>query len=300
MRKMGKYKRKKQKKIIIISSLSILLFLCVGYAAFNTQLTLKARGNIKQRQIGAKMLKENVVNNGDGLYKDIYEDNKYTYKGANPNNYIMFNGELWRIICINPDNTIKIIRSETIGQISFDTSKENDGMGSNEWDRPASLNIYLNNEYLNTIQKNKEKIVESIYSVGSVTYQDNNLSNQIADENSLKWTGKIALPTASEYIRASSNIESCGTWELVNNTAFNQDSACLNSNWMLQTYRSGFILLSPNNYIGDYSVLGTSKLGELYGDMAHTERNVVPVLTIDSKVILSGEGNIDNPYQIEN
>ncbi len=46
-RKIGRRKRKNQKKILIISSLSLLLFLCVGYAAFSTQLTMSAKGNIK-------------------------------------------------------------------------------------------------------------------------------------------------------------------------------------------------------------------------------------------------------------
>ena len=35
-----------------------------------------------------------VVTTGDGLYKDEYEEGKYTYKGANPNNYITFNNEM--------------------------------------------------------------------------------------------------------------------------------------------------------------------------------------------------------------
>lgn len=46
-RKIGRRKRKNQKKILIIGSLSLLLFLCIGYAAFSTQLTMSAKGNIK-------------------------------------------------------------------------------------------------------------------------------------------------------------------------------------------------------------------------------------------------------------
>ena len=46
-----------------------------------------------------------IVNSGDGLYADEYEEGKYTYKGANPNNYVTFNNEEagWRIISINSD-----------------------------------------------------------------------------------------------------------------------------------------------------------------------------------------------------
>ena len=52
-----------------------------------------------------------TVISGDGLYKDEYEEGKYTYKGANPNNYVTFNNEKagWRIISINDNKTIKII-----------------------------------------------------------------------------------------------------------------------------------------------------------------------------------------------
>lgn len=49
MRNIGKYRRKKQKKILIIGSLSILLFLCVGYAAFSTNLKVMTKANIKER-----------------------------------------------------------------------------------------------------------------------------------------------------------------------------------------------------------------------------------------------------------
>ena len=49
MKRIGRHKRKKQKKILIIGSLSLLLFLCVGYAAFSTNLSLKAKGNIKEK-----------------------------------------------------------------------------------------------------------------------------------------------------------------------------------------------------------------------------------------------------------
>ena len=48
-RRIGRKERKKQKKILIIGSLSLLLFLCVGYAAFSTNLSLTAKGNIKDR-----------------------------------------------------------------------------------------------------------------------------------------------------------------------------------------------------------------------------------------------------------
>ena len=64
---------KTQKQIIIISSLSLLLCLCVGYAAFSTTLNLKAKGNIKDNSID---ITDNVVTEGDGLYEDEYEEGR--------------------------------------------------------------------------------------------------------------------------------------------------------------------------------------------------------------------------------
>lgn len=49
-RRINRRERKKQKKILIVGSLSLLLFLCVGYAAFQTNLSITAKGNIKARQ----------------------------------------------------------------------------------------------------------------------------------------------------------------------------------------------------------------------------------------------------------
>ena len=97
-------------------------------------------------------LKDLVVTEGDGLYTDEYEEGKYTYKGVNPNNYITFNNEMWRIISIGADNTLKIMRNESIDNMSFDSGD------SNAWET-SDIKTYLNDTYLPTITINKNKIV---------------------------------------------------------------------------------------------------------------------------------------------
>ena len=86
-----------------------------------------------------------AVTTGDGLYEDTYEPGRYVYKGANPNNYITFNNEEWRIIAVEADGTLKVIRNESIGAMAWDETN------SNNWERPATLNTYLNNDYYNTL-----------------------------------------------------------------------------------------------------------------------------------------------------
>lgn len=89
---------------------------------------------------------------------DIYDNLRYV--GANPNNYITFNDETWRIIGIfnvynvetnKYENLVKIIRKDHIGVFSWDTSDSNinDGYGINEWNQ-AKLMFELNNDYIDT------------------------------------------------------------------------------------------------------------------------------------------------------
>ena len=83
----------------------------------------------------------------DGLKKDNTSDANIRYEGANPNNYVSFNDELWRIIGVFGDN-IKLVRSEELRKLSWDSSDSsvNNGWGVNEWSQ-ADLKEYLNTNY---------------------------------------------------------------------------------------------------------------------------------------------------------
>ena len=79
-----------------------------------------------------------------GLAYDGTDDNNLRYIGRDPNNYVMFNGELWRIVGImnniedeegNSASRVKIMRYEAIGEYSWGPSpvEINNGWGDNEW-----------------------------------------------------------------------------------------------------------------------------------------------------------------------
>ena len=83
----------------------------------------------------------------NGLKIDNTEDKNMRYYGSNPNNYVSFNNELWRIIGVFGNN-VKLVRSEKLGNLSWDSSEEsiNEGRGVNEWSQSALKN-YLNTMY---------------------------------------------------------------------------------------------------------------------------------------------------------
>ncbi len=61
-----------------------------------------------------------TVTSGDGLYSDNTESGRYVYKGANPNNYITLGSDTYRIISVESDGTLKVIKNGSIGGKKFD------------------------------------------------------------------------------------------------------------------------------------------------------------------------------------
>ena len=234
-----------------------------------------------------------IVTSGDGLYEDEYEDGKYTYKGANPNNYVTFNNEKagWRIISINSDGTIKIMRNEDINtsdNLAWDSSN------SNKWNRPASLNTYLNEDYYNSLTSTAQsQIVTSTYYAGAVIPGNNDMQDQINDEKGTTSNVKVALPTLSEYIRAGSNT-SCKTFSTYNSNYV----TCKNSDWMFDS-SSYWWTLSPNSS-NSISVFYVNSYGYVYYDSASiTDLAVRPAITLSSDVqITGGNGSQNNPYTL--
>ena len=233
-----------------------------------------------------------IVTSGDGLYEDEYEDGRYFYKGANPNNYITFNGESWRIVSIEPDGTIKIMRNSIIGEMAWDTSE------SNNWARPATLNTYLNEDYYNDSLNAtaQSQIVAKDWSIGGVTYDNNDLATQINSENSSKWNGKVALATASEFIRSNSDKNSCGSFSL----SVNNYRSCRYTNWMYYSSNAWWTL-SPyaGNLFISFFVYSDGHLSSFNGRVDSDSLAVRPVVYLSSEVkITGGTGTQSDPYEI--
>ncbi len=164
--------------------------------------------NVKAASYASDTLKGKVVTSGDGLYVDKYNEGRYVYKGGNTNNFIKFNDELWRIISVEKDGTLKIIRVNHLGEsMLFNTNDDinedgtycamlyKEGSGCNAWAKTdyindgyyskdgvdflvegsvmkdSSLNTYLNNDWFNSLSSEAKKVVSSYdYHFGPVTY----------------------------------------------------------------------------------------------------------------------------------
>ena len=231
-------------------------------------------------------LKALAVTEGDGLYADEYESGKYIYKGANPNNYITFNNETWRILSIDSSGRIKIVRDELLPSRAWDSTN------SNQWDRPSEIKTYLNGEYLESITVNKDKIVPSTWSIGGVTSGKNDLAGQIADENGTQsQESSVGLITVSEYLRANTNKELCGNFSLNNDN----NSTCTTTNWLFKG--TDYWTISPRAVNSRY-VVYVYDGGDLTNSNANYTCAVLPAITLSSDINLSGSGTVGDPYKI--
>ena len=225
------------------------------------------------------------------LEKDPYEC-RYFFTGANPNNYVTFNGETagWRIISVECDGTIKIMKNTSIGNMAWDSAGSD---GIYDWVRPADLNTYLNGTYLSSLSSiSQNQISSHDWAVGKVTYNNKNLQTQITAENKTIWNGKIALPTVSEYLRTNSN-SNCKTY----NSIMSNYSTCKNTNWMFNSTLNWWTL-SPSANVTNY-VFDSNIHGYVTYRPANSATEVRPAVYLSSELeITGGDGSQSNPYTL--
>ena len=245
-----------------------------------------------QVSIGNQEVK--VVTSGDGLYKDEYIDGRYLYRGANPNNYVTFNGENagWRIISIEKDGAMKIRASE---------SKSNQRWNEKAWGKPSlwfmsTLNVYLNETYYNSLNSTAKKMIDiNTFYVGRILENDS-IENQMSYEKGSKWRGKIGLISLSEYIRANSNISGCGSYSAA------RSQNCYMSNWMKvatgwtitpRLVDSSGVLNYHQAYVNIYN--GNFSIYDVYD--SDNKLGVVPVLYLLPTIkVIDGNGSQSNPF----
>ena len=239
-------------------------------------------------------LGDQILENND-LEKDPYEC-RYFFTGATPNNYITFNNETWRIISVECDGTTKVIKTDSIANMLWSQYGEN-----NYWATELELQIrdYLDN-YIHDFWFNG--LGQHDLNIGYVDPDNEQLENSIellvSQEKSGSYQSNIGLITASEYIRANSNIKQCGTLSLNNNNI----STCNSTNWLYKP-QSTWWTLTPSiraNY-QVYSIFtnGSVGLAQAYENRGlGSPRDVYPIIFLANNINVSGTGTSYDPYTL--
>ena len=225
----------------------------------------------------------------NGLKKDPYEC-RYFFTGANPNNYITFNEEKagWRIISVECDGTIKIIKDTYAFSSVWNNSLNSD------W-KTSFLNTYLNNTYYNSLSnKAQSQIVIHNFSIGAVKINNEDLGSQINEENSQKYSTKLGTATLSEFIRANSNMTGCGSDYLLFYNGIK--NGCKETNWMDEDWY-WWSITANDSYSSGYAVIFYPYANIINYPVNYVPLEVKPAAYLSSEIqITGGTGTESNPY----
>ena len=274
----------------------------------------------------------------NGLKKDNTPDQNIRYYGSNPNNYVLFNNELWRIIGVFGNN-VKLVRSESLGSLSWDSSESsvNEGWGVNEWSQ-ADLKNYLNTMYYggdttvtcydgqnkkevtcptNKLDETSKSLIDKhTWNTGAIDY--NTRTNTLAfykDERG-KQTGKICNGGAGCNDTVERTTEWTGYIGLPYATDYayassesvcetnmqKQDSSnnyiCKNNNWMQRSTWAWYFSPFVDGSFARYAWC-VSGDGVAYGNRAANSIAVAPSIYLKSNVLIeSGNGTSTDPYEL--
>ena len=262
--------------------------------------------------------------------EQVVNENGYRYEGKNPNNYVWFNNELWRIIGVfdedshgqSGQNLVKIIRNDSIGGLAWHKSNTND------W-KAASLMNLLNGAYLNSengtggeycygysttvpagncdytesgINDTYRPMIENVtwylggYSSTSATaeafYGYERGTTVYNNGRPTSTTGYIGLMYPSDY---GYSVLSSSCVRTTNLGSYNK-ATCAGQSWF---YGPGYEWTITPYSSPSYYVFYLYNIGYLSYFYANNGNSARPVLYLDSSVyVIDGNGSQSDPYII--
>lgn len=277
-------------------------------------------------KLNAKIISLSGTTQGIG---QVVNENGYRYEGKNPNNYVLFNNELWKIIGVFDSNThgqsgqnlTKIIRNDSIGSYTWNKSNTND------WST-SSLNTILNTYYYNSqngtgqtscyfyndiIPANcdfresglnpvaRSMIQSVIWKLGGKSDENGTAAAFYSAERgttvysgrSTTYTGYIGLMYPSDY---GYSVLSSSCTRTTNLGDYGK-SACGGQSWLLKESSEGTLTPYSSSDKKVFLIDYQANLNDING--AFDTRKIRPVVYLKSSVVvLSGTGSASDPYII--
>lgn len=256
----------------------------------------------------------------------VVNENGYRYEGKNPNNYIWFNNEYWRIIGVfdsashgvSGKNLVKIIRADVLDGLAWHKSNTNDWTAS-------SLKSLLNGAYYNAQDGTSsgycygystiatancdytKRGIQSGYRgmIANVTWYLGGFSRTSATTSAFygyergttvysgrptSTTGYIGLMYPSDY---GYSVLSSSCTRTTNLGSYNS-AKCAGQSWL---YGKGYEWTLTPDSSNSNDVFRLSDYGNLSNYNATNGYGSRPVLYLDASVYkIDGDGSLKNPY----
>ena len=256
----------------------------------------------------------------------VVNENGYRYEGKNPNNYIWFNNEYWRIIGVfdsashgqSNKNLVKIIRDDVLDGLAWDKSN------TNNWNT-SSIKLLLNGAYYNAqdgtnsgycygysttatancdytkrgIQAGYREMIAGVtwhlggYSSASATssaFYGYERGTTVYSGRPTSTTGYIGLMYPSDY---GYSVLSSSCTRTTNLGSYNS-AKCAGQSWL---YGKGYEWTLTPDSSNSNDVFRLSDYGNLSNYNATNGYGSRPVLYLDASVYkIDGDGSLKNPY----
>ena len=256
----------------------------------------------------------------------VVNEKGYRYEGKNPNNYIWFNNEYWRIIGVfdsashgqSNKNLVKIIRDDVLDGLAWDKSN------TNNWNT-SSIKLLLNGAYYNaqdgtnsgycygystTATANCDYTKRGIQAgyrgmIAGVTWHLGGYSSASATSSAFygyergttvysgrptSTTGYIGLMYPSDYGYSVLSSNCARTTNLGSYSS----ATCAGQSWL---YGKGYEWTLTPGSSSSYNVFRLISNGNLVNYNADRGFGSRPVLYLDASVYkIDGDGSLNNPY----
>jgi len=262
----------------------------------------------------------------------------YRYIGTNPNNYVTFNDELWRIIGVftvedakgKKEERVKLIREESIGNYSFDNKSNGEGSsnseyGSSDWSDSRLKDVLNSGAYYNRTKgtcpagQNNTTIACDFSSNGLTPEAKSMLA-------STKWyLGAVASSynndKANEYYRYERGTEVYSgralSWigevgmvypsdygyatsgsSCLNTALYSYSLSCASVDWLHDS--KSFLTITPYSKYS-YDVSFKDSIGRIdINIVSKPNYDVRPNIYLKSSVnVISGDGSSGDPYTLD-
>ena len=258
---------------------------------------------LKDEILGAS--DSNIVTSGNGLYSETTNNGTtYYFKGAVTNNYVKFANQIWRIIRVNEDGTIRLItHNNAISQKAFNsirTSSEyiyytNSEIKStvNDWytAKISSLGLdekVANGDYFCEQAKVVMDTDFSVRNVEVVTKDNYAPSFDCTTDGNGKGivSGKVGLITVDEVLYAGGKLGGSSNFYLKSSQYY----------WTMSP--AGYRYNTSSAHAWFVDAYGTTTSLYYYVD-SNSKHGIRPVINLNYDTLASGSGTSSDPYVVK-
>lgn len=270
---------------------------------------------------------------GSGLYKSTDDDGDSYYFRGNVNNYVSFANQLWRVIRVNGDGTIRLLYNTDINKSAFNNVNDDEKYSGYTYDNAnvctkenpcsssfdAKNNLFVNNmnmtnsdvkTYLENWYISNLKLYDNYISLDSycndTTYvvSGNNYYYGAYDRIYKQYQPSLKCPDTSQLYGGNYKLKiglmtadeaNYAGLNMKTPHATNNNYLYYSSNWWFMTSGWKYITSSATSTAGLNTTIGITP--QIF--VAYTFY-VRPVINLKSNTLItSGDGSLSNPYVIK-